>query len=79
VEPPLSDDLAAAWKPYVQTCIEAFGAARCMFESNFPVDKGSYSYPIFWNACKILAKDASATEKTDLFSGTAARFYRLEI
>ncbi|WP_428484430.1 amidohydrolase family protein [Rhodopila sp.] len=78
-DPPSSEDLAAAWKPYVETCIEAFGAARCMFESNFPVDKGSYAYAPFWNACKILARGASAAEKTDLFSGTAARFYRLDL
>lgn len=78
-EPPASTELAAAWKPYVETCIEAFGAARCMFESNFPVDKGSYGYQAFWNACKILAAGASAPEKTDLFSGTAARFYRLDL
>ena len=65
-EPPSSEELAAAWKPYVETCIEAFGADRCMFESNFPVDKGSYGYAAFWNACKILAKGASAAEKTDL-------------
>ena len=45
--------------------------SRCMFESNFPVDKGSYSYPVFWNACKLLAKGASAAEKADLFAGTA--------
>jgi predicted TIM-barrel fold metal-dependent hydrolase len=78
-DPPSSETLAAAWKPYVETCIEAFGANRCMFESNFPVDKGSYGYAPFWNACKLLAKDASAAEKTDLFSGTAARFYRLDL
>lgn len=78
-EPPSSDALAPAWKPYVETCIEAFGAARCMFESNFPVDKGSYAYAPFWNACKILAQGATAAEKTALFSGTAARFYRLEL
>jgi predicted TIM-barrel fold metal-dependent hydrolase len=76
-EPPSSEDLAAAWKPYVEVCIEAFGADRCMFESNFPVDKGSYGYQAFWNACKILARGASATEKADLFHGTASRFYRL--
>ncbi len=76
-EPPSSETLAATWKPYVETCIEAFGAKRCMFESNFPVDKGSYAYPVFWNACKRLAKGASASEKADLFSRTAARFYRL--
>jgi len=78
-DPPSSDTLAAAWKPFVQTCIEAFGASRCMFESNFPVDKGSYAYAPFWNACKILARGAGAAEKTDLFNGTAARFYRLEL
>jgi predicted TIM-barrel fold metal-dependent hydrolase len=78
-DPPSSEALADAWKPYVETCIDAFGASRCMFESNFPVDKGSYGYQAFWNACKLLARDASATEKTDLFSGSAARFYRLEL
>jgi L-fuconolactonase len=78
-EPPSSETLAAAWRPYVETCIEAFGPSRCMFESNFPVDKGSYSYPVFWNACKLLAKAASNAEKADLFAGTAARFYRLDM
>ncbi len=78
-DPPSSETLAAAWKPYVDTCIEAFSAARCMFESNFPVDKGSYSYGVFWNACKRLASGASASEKADLFAGSASRFYRLEL
>jgi len=78
-DPPSSEALAAAWKPYVETCIEAFGASRCMFESNFPVDKGSYGYAPFWNACKILARGATPTEKADLFRDTAARFYRLEL
>ncbi|MFV0295268.1 MAG: amidohydrolase family protein [Hyphomicrobiaceae bacterium] len=77
-DPPTSDMLAAAWKPYIETCIEAFGADRCMYESNFPVDKGSYSYPIFWNACKKLSKGASADEKRMLFAGTAQKFYRLQ-
>ena len=77
--PPTSEQLAAAWRPYVETCIEAFGAEPRMFESNFPVDKGSYSYAVFWNACKRLAQGASATEKADLFHGTASRFYRLDI
>ena len=76
-EPPSSETLAAAWKPWMDTCIEAFGPSRSMFESNFPVDKGSYSYQVFWNACKILAKGASAAEKHDLFFGAANRFYRL--
>jgi predicted TIM-barrel fold metal-dependent hydrolase len=77
-QPPSSEALAAKWRPYIETCITAFGAARAMFESNFPVDKGSYSYPVFWNACKLLAKDASRGEKADLFAGTAARFYRID-
>jgi len=78
-EPPSSATLAAAWRPYVETCVEAFGASRAMFESNFPVDKGSYSYPIFWNACKLLTKGASDAEKANLFAGTAAKFYRLNL
>jgi predicted TIM-barrel fold metal-dependent hydrolase len=77
--PPSSDEMAAAWKPYVETCIEAFGPSRCMFESNFPVDKGSYSYHVFWNTCKTLAAGASADERTSLFSGTATNFYRLDL
>jgi predicted TIM-barrel fold metal-dependent hydrolase len=75
--PPSSEQLATAWRPYIETCITAFGANRAMFESNFPVDKGSYGYGVYWNACKLLAKGASATEKADLFHGTASRFYRL--
>ena len=74
-DPPSSETLAAAWKPYVETCIGAFGTSRAMFESNFPVDKGSYSYQVFWNACKLLARGASKTEKADLFCGAASRFY----
>jgi L-fuconolactonase len=77
-DPPSSQTLVDAWRPYIDTCIAAFGPSRGMFESNFPVDKGSYSYPVFWNACKILAKGASASEKADLFVGAAKRFYRLD-
>ena len=75
--PPSSDDLVAAWKPYIETCIEAFGASRCMFQSNFPVDKGSYGYGVFWNACKKLAAGVSPSEKAALFHDTAARVYRI--
>jgi predicted TIM-barrel fold metal-dependent hydrolase len=78
-EPPSSDELAAAWQPAVATCIELFGAERCMFESNFPVDLGACSYPVLWNAFKLIAKDYSAAEKTALFSGTAKRVYRLDV
>jgi L-fuconolactonase len=74
-----SAQLANEWKPYIETCIENFGVNRCMFESNFPVDMGSCSYPVLWNAFKVLAKNYSAAEKTALFSATAARVYRLKI
>ena len=74
---PSSDELAHAWRPYVETCIEAYGASRCMFESNFPVDKISGSYGNYWNAFKKLAAGASADEKAQLFKETARRFYTL--
>lgn len=74
---PGSEQLAALWRPYIETCIESFGADRAMFESNFPVDKGSYGYGVYWNACKRLAAGASAAEKKNLFSGTASKVYRL--
>jgi L-fuconolactonase len=61
----------------METCIETFGPSRCMFESNFPVDKGMCSYPVVWNAFKRLAAGCSADEKAALFHGTATRFYRL--
>ncbi len=53
--PPSSEDLAEAWRPFVETCLEAFGPKRLMFESNFPVDKRYYSYGVMWNAFKRLA------------------------
>ncbi len=74
---PSSVELAEAWRPWMERCIELFGAARCMFESNFPVDKGSYAYAVGWNAMKRIAAGASAEEKADLFWRSAARFYRL--
>ena len=73
--PPSSSQLAETWRPYVETAIEAFGVARCMFESNFPVDKGSYGYGTVWNAFKRLTRAASASERYALFSGTAERIY----
>lgn len=76
--PPGSEQLERAWRPYIDFCIEAFGVSRCMFESNFPVDKGSYSYLVLWNAFKRLAAGASHDEKAALFSGTAIRVYRLQ-
>ncbi|MGV6874305.1 amidohydrolase family protein [Pseudochelatococcus sp. B33] len=75
---PSSQELAAAWRPWVETCIDAFGAARCMFESNFPADKASYGYVVGWNAMKRLAAGATLSEKADLFWRSAARFYRID-
>lgn len=77
--PPSSEALAQAWAPYIETCIEAFGAQRAMFESNFPVDKGTCSYGVLWNAFKRIAAQYSADEQAALFSGTASRVYRIEL
>jgi predicted TIM-barrel fold metal-dependent hydrolase len=77
--PPTSEELAKAWKPYFETCVELFGPERCMFESNFPVDKGMFSYSVLWNAFKRLAGSFSNDEKASLFSGTASSTYRLQI
>ena len=78
-KPPSSEQAAAAWRPYIETCIEAFGPNRCMFESNFPPDKGQCSYQVIFNAFKRLAAQYSEAEKTALFSKTAADFYRLKL
>ncbi|HEY1753361.1 MAG TPA: amidohydrolase family protein [Caulobacteraceae bacterium] len=79
-DPPApSSQLAAEWKPYLESCIELFGPGRCMFESNFPVDLGSCDYATLWNAFKAFAKGYSADEKADLFAGTAKRVYRLKL
>jgi L-fuconolactonase len=75
--PPSSTELAQAWRPYVETCIDLFGPERCMFESNFPVDKAMYSYRTLWNAFKRLTAGVSADEKEALFSRTAATVYGL--
>lgn len=77
--PPGSQELAQAWRPYVETCIEAFSPRRAMFESNFPVDALSSGYRTLWNAFKRLAQACSDEEKAALFSETAARVYRLEL
>ncbi len=78
-DPPTSEQLAAAYRPYFDVCIDAFGARRGMFESNFPVDKESYSYAVYWNACKRLTRGAGEAERADLFRRTAARCYRLTL
>lgn len=73
-----SEHLAALWRPYIETCIEAFGPDRAMFESNYPVDRWGASYPVLWNAFKRIVRSASDDEKRALFAGTAARVYGLE-
>jgi len=78
-KPPSSEEAAAAWRPYIETCIEAFGPNRCMFESNFPPDKGQCSYQVIFNAFKRIAAHYSEAEKTALFSQTATDFYRLKL
>ncbi|MGP2486741.1 amidohydrolase family protein [Pantoea ananatis] len=75
--PPDSRALCLAWRPLFETLVETFGVRRCMFASNFPVDKGMFSYGVFWNACKRLAEHASVEEKAHLFWRTAALSYRL--
>ena len=79
-EPPATAQaLADEWRPWIETAITAFGADRCMFESNFPVDRGSCDYRTLWNAFKLISASASEAERTALFSGTAARVYRLDM
>jgi L-fuconolactonase len=75
--PPSSEELAAAWRPYIESCITAFGPERAMFESNFPVDKGSCGYAALWNAFKRITAGFSVAEKAALFAGTAIKFYQL--
>ena len=76
-QPACSAELAQTLAPYFSWCIERFGVSRCMFESNFPVDKRACSYTILWNAFKRIVKDYTKSEKRALFYGTAAKFYRL--
>ena len=69
--------LAQKWKPWIETTIELFGVQRCMFESNFPVDKTAASYGTIWNAFKRITASASADEKAALYGGVARKAYRL--
>jgi len=75
--PPGSQELMEATRRYYELAIEKFGVNRCMFESNFPVDKASCSYTVLWNSFKRLTAKSSAAEKAALFHDTAARIYRL--
>jgi predicted TIM-barrel fold metal-dependent hydrolase len=74
-----SEELAAGMAPIINHCIEQFGPNRCMFESNFPVDKVSFSYNIMYNAFKRITKDHSASERADMFHDVAAKVYRIDV
>ena len=76
--PPTSEELAGATRRYYETAMGAFGPDRCMFESNFPVDKISCSYGVLWNSFKRVTRDFSTDEKAKLYHDTAARVYRLQ-
>ena len=73
-----SEELAEAMAPLMNYCIEQFGPSRCMFESNFPVDKVSYSHHVLFNAFKRLSSSYSTAERADMFHDTATRAYRIE-
>lgn len=75
--PPTSDEFVAAQRRYYEHTIECFGPQRCMFESNFPVDRLSISYPVLWNGLKKIAAQYSADEQHAMFYGTAAKVYRI--
>lgn len=77
--PPTSDEFVAAQRRYYERTIEVFGPERCMFESNFPVDRFSLSYPVVWNGFKKMSAGYSPTERAAMFSGTARRVYRLSV
>ncbi|MBH1965873.1 MAG: amidohydrolase family protein [Comamonadaceae bacterium] len=75
--PATSDELLPVWQPLIMECVERFGADRCMFESNFPVDSQSCSYRALWNTYKRATAGLSSSEREQLFSGTARRIYGL--
>ena len=77
--PASSDEIVAAHQDYYLHTIDCFSPGRCMFESNFPVDKLSVSYPVLWNGLKKIANRFNDKEKEQLFRGTAKWVYRLEI
>ncbi len=77
-KPPTSTELAEGMAPYLSWCIDKFGPNRCMFESNFPVDKKSYSYSVLWNGFKRFSSRFSRQERATLFHDTAVRIYRLK-
>jgi predicted TIM-barrel fold metal-dependent hydrolase len=75
--PPTSEELLQLWRPYLEPCLELFGAARCMVSSNFPVEKAGVDYGTTWNMFKRLTRSCSNEEKLAILSGTASRIYRM--
>jgi L-fuconolactonase len=76
-KPPSSEEIAKGSEPWFLHCIEQFGVARCMFESNFPVDRASFSYHLLWNAFKRVSAKFSPSERAGLFHDNATRIYRI--
>ena len=74
-----SEDLARQLRPLMEYCIDQFGPDRCMFESNYPVDKISYSYNVLWNAFKRLSSSYTAVDRASMFHDTAARVYNINV
>jgi L-fuconolactonase len=77
--PPSSDQVVECWGDDIRWCIDTFGPSRCMFESNYPVDRQSVGYTVLWNAFQKIASVYSDHEQDDLFAGTAARVYRIPV
>ena len=75
--PPSSELMAELWRPYIEPCIELFGAERCMASSNFPVEKAGIGYDVIWNLFKRITTGCSQDEKEAIFAGTARRVYRM--
>jgi predicted TIM-barrel fold metal-dependent hydrolase len=79
IDPPADSDLVVArWDNQVRWCIDTFGPSRCMFESNFPVDRQALSYSVIWNAFQKIAAVYDDAEQDEMFAGTATKVYRLE-
>ena len=78
-KPPTSDHLCDLWRPWIFETIDLFGIERCMFESNFPVDKGSYSYGVLWNAFKKLSINFTDDEKSKVFFENAKNTYKIDL
>jgi L-fuconolactonase len=76
-KPPSSEELGREWQPLFDTTLDIFGVERCMFESNFPVDRSLGGYGVLWNAFKRVASDLSDGERRALFHDNAARLYRI--